>query len=116
MLDGTELPEPTRIVPADVAIRMPGIGGTGVVTVSQVLAAAAQIEGVAAHAVDQTGLSQKAGPVVSTVTLGEPMPGQIDVLIGVRLLASVTRGQPRRASIAEAASSWPRPASPRPAG
>jgi indolepyruvate ferredoxin oxidoreductase len=85
-----ELPEPTLMVPADVAIRMPGIGGTGVVTVSQVLAAAAQIAGIDAKTADQTGLSQKAGPVVSTVTLGDPMPGQIGVLIAFDALASST--------------------------
>ena len=85
-----ELPEPKRLVPADVAIRMPGIGGTGVVTVSAVLAAAAQIAGVDAKTADQTGLSQKAGPVVSTVTLGNPMPGQIGVLLAFDALASST--------------------------
>ena len=39
---------------------------------------------------DQTGLSQKAGPVVSTISIGEPEPGRVDVLIGFDLLASVT--------------------------
>jgi indolepyruvate ferredoxin oxidoreductase len=77
-------------VPKDVSIRMPGIGGTGVVTVSQVLAAAAQIAGVQAKTSDQTGLSQKAGPVVSTVTLGDPVPGRIGVLIAFDALASST--------------------------
>ena len=85
-----ELPAPKLLVPTDVAIRMPGIGGTGVVTVSQVLAAAAQIAGVAAKTADQTGLSQKAGPVVSTVTIGDPVPGRIGVLLAFDALASST--------------------------
>ena len=34
-------------------------------------AAAAKIDGLDAHAVDQTGLSQKAGPVVSTTSIGD---------------------------------------------
>ena len=85
-----ELAEPKRVVPDDVAIRMPGIGGTGVVTVSQVLAAAAQIAGRPAKTADQTGLSQKAGPVVSTVTLGDPIPGRIGVLLAFDALASST--------------------------
>ncbi len=88
--DSGPIPEPKRVVPNDVAIRMPGIGGTGVVTVSQVLAAAAQIAGVDAKTADQTGLSQKAGPVVSTVTLGDPTPGQIGVLLAFDALASST--------------------------
>ena len=69
---------------------MPGIGGTGVVTVSQLLGAAAKIDGLPARAVDQTGLSQKAGPVVSTTTIGEARPGTVDVLLGFDLLTSVT--------------------------
>ena len=85
-----ELPAPVLVVPNDIAIRMPGIGGTGVVTVSAVLAAAAQIAGVEAKTADQTGLSQKAGPVVSTVTLGDPIPGRIGVLLAFDPLASAT--------------------------
>jgi indolepyruvate ferredoxin oxidoreductase len=85
------LPEPTLVVPVGgVTIRMPGVGGTGVVTVSQLLGAAAKIDGKASHAVDQTGLSQKAGPVVSTTSIGTPEPGRIDVLLGFDLLVAVT--------------------------
>jgi indolepyruvate ferredoxin oxidoreductase len=86
----TDLLTPKLVVPADVAIRMPGIGGTGVVTVSQVLAAAAQIAEIDAKTADQTGLSQKAGPVVSTVTIGDPTPGRVGVLLAFDALASST--------------------------
>ena len=84
------LTEPKRIVPSTgVTIRMPGIGGTGVVTISQILLAAAKIDGLKASAVDQTGLSQKAGPVVSTVEMGEASPGQVDLLLAFDLLTAI---------------------------
>ena len=89
-LDPASLPEPAQL-PASATIRMPGIGGTGVVTVSQVLATAAKLVGKPASSVDQTGLSQKAGPVVSTLSIGEVTPGRVDVLLGFDPLSSATR-------------------------
>jgi indolepyruvate ferredoxin oxidoreductase len=89
-IDPASLPDPDRL-PASATIRMPGIGGTGVVTVSQVLATAAKLIGKPASSVDQTGLSQKAGPVVSTLSVGEPTPGRVDVLLAFDPLSSATR-------------------------
>jgi len=84
------LPEPERRVPDDVVIRMPGIGGTGVVTVSRVLQMAAHLAGRRAAGVEQTGLAQKGGPVISDVRLAtDPVEGSVpagprsaDVLLG----------------------------------
>ncbi len=67
----TVFPKPNlRVSLNDCTIRMTGIGGTGVVTVSQVLGTAAMLEGKMAKGLDQTGLSQKAGPVVSDIRIG----------------------------------------------
>ena len=65
------LPAPVPRVPVDeFSLRITGIGGTGVVTVSQILATAAAIEGRHVRALDQTGLAQKGGAVVSDVKIG----------------------------------------------
>ncbi|QJY49769.1 indolepyruvate ferredoxin oxidoreductase family protein [Pseudonocardia broussonetiae] len=56
---------PDVTVPDHGDVFLAGIGGTGIVTVNQVLASAAVRDGRAVHGVDQTGLSQKAGPVTS---------------------------------------------------
>ncbi len=69
-IDPAQLPEPVMLVPTDDAtIRMPGVGGTGVVTVSQILGTAATLDGKHVGGLDQTGLSQKAGPVVSDLRI-----------------------------------------------
>jgi indolepyruvate ferredoxin oxidoreductase len=46
-----------------------GIGGTGVITANRILAAAGEAAGYAVGGMDQTGLSQKAGAVVSHLHL-----------------------------------------------
>jgi indolepyruvate ferredoxin oxidoreductase len=64
------VPDPgTPPLVGTVDVFLAGIGGTGIVTVNQVLGSAAVHDGLAVHGVDQTGLSQKAGPVTSHLRL-----------------------------------------------
>ncbi|MFF3666697.1 indolepyruvate ferredoxin oxidoreductase family protein [Microtetraspora malaysiensis] len=96
-----EVTEPARrLGGASALIRMPGIGGTGVVTVSQILQMAAHMDGLHAAGLEQTGLAQKGGPVVSDLRVStEPVPGSLratpgtaDVLIGFDLLGAAADG------------------------
>src|SRR3546814_13206491 len=48
-----------------------GVGGTGVVTVAQVLAAAATHAGLQVKGLDQLGLAQKGGAVISDVRMSK---------------------------------------------
>ena len=57
------------VLPASANIVMVGIGGTGVVTMSQVVSTAALIDGRHANSLDQTGLAQKGGTVVSNLRI-----------------------------------------------
>jgi indolepyruvate ferredoxin oxidoreductase len=66
-----ELPEPELRVRRAASLFLMGIGGTGVVTVNQVLGTAALLDGKHVAGLDQTGLSQKGGPVVSHLRIGE---------------------------------------------
>jgi len=50
-------------------VRLSGIGGTGVITVSQIIGTAAMLDGFEVRGLDQTGLSQKAGPVTSDIRM-----------------------------------------------
>jgi indolepyruvate ferredoxin oxidoreductase len=89
-------PAPRPRVPGDVLIRMPGIGGTGVVTLSQILQMAAHLDGRFAAGVEQTGLAQKGGPVLSDLRISAtPVDGQLrasagaaDVVLGLDLLGT----------------------------
>ena len=62
------LPDPASI-PVEASMLLAGIGGTGVVTASQVLATAALLEGKHCLGLDQTGLSQKGGQVISNLKI-----------------------------------------------
>ncbi|WP_432047182.1 indolepyruvate ferredoxin oxidoreductase family protein [Streptomyces asiaticus] len=64
------LPTPERrTISDDFTVRITGVGGTGVVTVAQVVATAAVIDGKQVRTLDQTGLAQKGGAVVSDVKI-----------------------------------------------
>ena len=56
-------------LPTDATLVIVGVGGTGVVTVSQVLSTAAMLDGKVATSLDQTGLAQKGGQVVCNLHL-----------------------------------------------
>ena len=95
-----DLPDPaTPIVPTDrVIVRLTGIGGTGVITISQILGTAAMLGGLRVRGLDQTGLSQKAGPVVSdlritsadTPTSNHASSSGIDCLLSFDLLVGAS--------------------------
>jgi indolepyruvate ferredoxin oxidoreductase len=93
------LPEPVLVVdPEEFSVRIAGIGGTGVVTVSQVLGTAAAFDGYEVRGLDQIGLSQKAGPVVSDLRLARRRPartnrlgaGQADLLLAFDALVAAS--------------------------
>ncbi|MGV9798146.1 indolepyruvate ferredoxin oxidoreductase family protein [Mycobacterium sp. NPDC003449] len=70
------LPTPPLVAEPDIRpiaqtynVFLAGVGGTGIVTVNQVLGVAALRTGLHVDGLDQTGLSQKAGPVTSHLRL-----------------------------------------------
>jgi indolepyruvate ferredoxin oxidoreductase len=91
------LPDPpARDWTGSTVVRMPGIGGTGVVTASRILQMAAHLGGLHAAGIDQTGLAQKGGPVTSDVRISRhPITGDVhasregaDLLLGFDLLGA----------------------------
>ena len=106
-LPETEVPQPRERVAIGerYSILMPGIGGTGVVTVNALLATAAWIDGLSVITLDQTGLSQKGGAEVSSVILSQrPIEasakigyGNADLLLGFDLLGAGSADNLKRA-------------------
>ena len=86
---------PTLATPWDVLVT--GVGGTGVITVGQLITMAAHLEGKDASVLDFMGFAQKFGPVLSYIRLGsEPeainqvriAPGTANALVGCDLVVS----------------------------
>lgn len=74
-----------------------GIGGTGVITVSAILSMAAHLEGLSVQTLDQTGLAQKNGAVVSHLRVARDAaalnavrigPGESDLVLGFDIVVS----------------------------
>jgi indolepyruvate ferredoxin oxidoreductase len=74
-----------------------GVGGTGVLTIASLLAMAAHIEGKGCATMNQTGLAQKFGAVVSHVRIGKTQgainavriaAGDADLLLGCDLVVA----------------------------
>ncbi|TNC26938.1 indolepyruvate ferredoxin oxidoreductase family protein [Amycolatopsis alkalitolerans] len=95
-----EIPEPRRKT-GDFTVRITGVGGTGVVTVAQILAAAAVIDGRYVRMLDQTGLAQKGGAVVSDLKItDQPVEqaaklglGECDLYLACDALVGADPGQ-----------------------
>ncbi len=87
---------PGRCRSTSFGIRLTGVGGTGVVTVAQILATAGLIAGWHTRSLDQTGLAQKGGAVVSDVRFSRSGPpptnklgaGECDLYLGCDLLVA----------------------------
>ncbi|MDP5052850.1 MAG: indolepyruvate ferredoxin oxidoreductase family protein, partial [Congregibacter sp.] len=76
-----------------------GVGGTGVLTITALIAMAAHIEGKGCATLNQTGLAQKFGAVVSHVRVGKTQDdimavripaGEADLLLGCDLVVTTT--------------------------
>jgi len=110
-LPPAQVPEPRHRVSAGegYSILAPGIGGTGVVTINALLATAAWLDGLSVITLDQTGLAQKGGAVVSSIVLSERHIeaaakigyGNADLILGFDLLGAgsaenLSRAHPSR--------------------
>ncbi len=105
-LPGISIGEPAQKVVADGSyhVLMPGVGGTGVVTINALLATAALIEGKYIATLDQTGLAQKGGAVVSHLTIANaPIDasnrisyGSTDLLLGFDVMGAAGAASLRR--------------------
>ncbi len=94
-----ELPAP-RLAPVEDQpwnIVVAGVGGTGVLTIAALVAMAAHIEGKGCATMNQTGLAQKFGAVVSHVRVGREQnainslripAGDADLLLGCDLVVA----------------------------
>jgi indolepyruvate ferredoxin oxidoreductase len=97
---GQKIPEPDHIAqvgPGGYAIVTFGVGGTGVMTANQLLTTAAWLDGMHASGLDQTGLSQKGGPVSSNLRIFDAADsasnyvgdGEADLVLALDMIVAV---------------------------
>ena len=102
VLAADAIPEPAERVGLDrpYHVYLPGVGGTGVITMNALLSWAALIDGLRVVSYDQTGAAQKWGPVLSSLILSAPAEGvaankvglgRADLYLALDLLAAGTR-------------------------
>jgi indolepyruvate ferredoxin oxidoreductase len=97
------VPEPARFVALDQSgtpvygVMVTGVGGTGVVTIGQLLGMAAHLEGKGISVLDMAGLAQKGGAVFSHVQIAQRQDqlystriatGEADLVIGCDLVVT----------------------------
>ncbi|MFQ5521121.1 MAG: indolepyruvate ferredoxin oxidoreductase family protein, partial [Candidatus Methylomirabilia bacterium] len=98
-LDGDAIPEPEEKVQLDrpYHVFIPGVGGTGVITINALLCYAALMDGKRVLSYDQTGAAQKWGPVLSSLVIaaaGQPLAankvgaGKADLYLAFDLMAA----------------------------
>jgi len=106
-LPDVEIPLPEFVTSSEhFQLHLSGIGGTGVITVNQILGTAAAMEGHFVRALDQFGGSQKAGGVTSHLKVsskpvdlgGEIAEGSADTLLIFDVLVATERANLAKAS------------------
>ena len=94
-------PEPTLLkLEHTYSIYANGRGGTGVVTISHILAFAAMMEGMFVYLSNNTGLAQKGGPVEAPIQISlekqiafhRMLPGAADLYLGFDLIRAAEPG------------------------
>jgi indolepyruvate ferredoxin oxidoreductase len=92
-------PAPPSVADKPYGVLITGIGGTGVVTIGAIMGMAAHIEGKGATVLDQLGMAQKGGAVISHVRIGASPEalhavrlgaGGADLLLGCDLVVSAS--------------------------
>ncbi len=95
-----QLPEPVQpTLERPYNILLPGVGGSGVTTVGALLGMAAHIEGKGCSVLDQAGLAQKFGPVITHIRIAAAQDdiyavriaaGETDLLLGCDLVVAAS--------------------------
>ncbi len=101
LLNAEAIPAPARQVwlKRPYHVYIPGVGGTGVITINALLCYAALMDGKRVLSYDQTGAAQKWGPVLSSLVIaapGQPVAankvgaGKADLYLAFDLMAAAT--------------------------